>query len=89
MCIAGISYSGSALGLVQEVVLGLYPTFGLVWQGISTTVGFLVVCNASIFISGGTNVAYANGDILEDSSNPCMTVDEPFACEVNQETIGA
>ena len=66
-----------ALRLDQDVVLGLYPTFGFVWQGISTVVGFPAVCNAGISISGGTDVAYANRDILEDSTDAGVVADEP------------
>ena len=66
----------------------LIPTLGLVLMGISTVVGCLAVCNAGISISGGTDVAYANQDILEDSTDAGVVADEPPVLEVDQETVG-
>ena len=74
------------LGPLWARKVGLSPTVG---QGISTVVGFPAVCNAGISISGGTNVAYANRDVFEDSSDTGVTGDESFAVEIDQEALCA
>ena len=74
------------LGPLRARKVGLSPTVG---QGISTVVGFPAVCNAGISISGGTDVAYANRDIFEDSTDAVVGADEPPVREVDQETVGA
>ena len=78
-----------AFRLDQDIVLRLDQTFGFVRQGISAVAGCPAVCNAGISDSGGANVANADRDILEDSLDAGVTVDEPFACEVYQKTVGA